>query len=252
MKYCDDHAALLDLYVDGELSPQEMAAVQAHLNECPGCRAYVDDALALRAAFPTVDETEVPDGFAESVMAAIQAQTTPGAPKAGTKKSPWPRLLASLAACCAIVLLIRGVGLGNGSKGEPAADMAAPMVSEAYMEVPSEPAAQEEGDTQSTLTASAPADLLPMCEAAKNMTEDITRTASSYFVVLTLPADALEMEQLADCPPVSQADGETQYELSADAYAALLDELDASGIRSLAQEQTGNESETALVVVMAP
>lgn len=197
MKYCDDHAALLDLYVDGELSPQEMAAVQAHLDECPGCRAYVDDALALRAAFPTVDETEVPDGFAESVMAA-------------------------------------------------------PMVSEAYMEVPSEPAAQEEGDTQSTLTASAPADLLPMCEAAKNMTEDITRTASSYFVVLTLPADALEMEQLAGCPPVSQADGETQYELSADAYAALLDELDASGIRSLAQEQTGNESETALVVVMAP
>ena len=72
MKYCDDYAALLDLYVDGELSSDELSDVQAHLDTCPGCRAYVDDALSLRAAFPDVEDTEVPDGFAEGVMAAIR------------------------------------------------------------------------------------------------------------------------------------------------------------------------------------
>ena len=45
MKYCEEYAALLDLFVDGELSLEEMLEVQAHLDECPACRAYVDDAL---------------------------------------------------------------------------------------------------------------------------------------------------------------------------------------------------------------
>ena len=52
MKYCENFAALLDPFVDGELSPDEMARVQAHLDGCPACRAYVDDALAIRASFP--------------------------------------------------------------------------------------------------------------------------------------------------------------------------------------------------------
>ena len=64
MKYCEDCAALLDLYVDGELSPDDMDRVRAHLETCSGCRAYVDDALAIRAAFPDVEDTEVPTGFA--------------------------------------------------------------------------------------------------------------------------------------------------------------------------------------------
>ena len=60
MKYCEDFAALLDPFVDGELTPDEMARVQAHLDECPACRAYVDDVLAIRAAFPDVEDTELP------------------------------------------------------------------------------------------------------------------------------------------------------------------------------------------------
>ena len=116
MKYCEDFAALLDLYVDGELSPEEMARVQAHLDTCPGCRAYVDDALAIRAAFPDVEDTEVPTGFAESVMSAVQAaaQERPAAPQA--KKRHWGRVLLPLAACCAIVILLHGV---TGSKNSP-------------------------------------------------------------------------------------------------------------------------------------
>ncbi len=116
MKYCEDCAALLDLYVDGELSPEDMDRVRAHLETCSGCRAYVDDALAIRAAFPDVEDTEVPTGFAESVMSAVQAaaQERPAAPQA--KKRHWGRVLLPLAACCAIVILLHGV---TGSKNSP-------------------------------------------------------------------------------------------------------------------------------------
>ena len=116
MKYCEDCAALLDLYVDGELSPEDMDRVRAHLETCSGCRAYVDDALAIRAAFPDVEDTEVPTGFAESVMSAVQAaaQEKPAAPQA--KKRHWGRVLLPLAACCAIVILLHGV---TGSKNSP-------------------------------------------------------------------------------------------------------------------------------------
>ena len=77
MKYCEEFAALLDPYVDGELPLEEAARVRAHLAVCGGCRAYVQAALAIRDAFPDAEETEVPEGFAEGVMAAVRANAAP-------------------------------------------------------------------------------------------------------------------------------------------------------------------------------
>ena len=77
MKYCEDFAALLDPYIDGELSPEETARVREHLRSCDGCRAYVQAALTMRDAFPAAEDTEVPAGFAEGVMAAIRADAAP-------------------------------------------------------------------------------------------------------------------------------------------------------------------------------
>ena len=106
MNTCETYAALLDLFVDGELSLEEMLEVQAHLDECPACRAYVDDALAMQASFPDAEETEIPEGFAAGVMAKIQADIAarPASPHK-KKKTPWVGVLASLAACCAIVII---------------------------------------------------------------------------------------------------------------------------------------------------
>ena len=73
MDTCQEFAALLDLYVDGELPPAEAERVQAHLETCGVCRSYVDDIQAIRAAFPTIEDTPVPEGFADGVMAAIRA-----------------------------------------------------------------------------------------------------------------------------------------------------------------------------------
>ena len=70
MKYCEEFAALLDPYVDGELPLEEAARVRAHLAVCGGCRAYVQAALAIRDAFPDAEDTEMPEGFAETNFSA--------------------------------------------------------------------------------------------------------------------------------------------------------------------------------------
>lgn len=40
MLNCDEVAERLYSYLDRELSPEEMAAVQRHLNACPPCRRW--------------------------------------------------------------------------------------------------------------------------------------------------------------------------------------------------------------------
>lgn len=112
MKYCKDYAALLDPFVDGELTAGEMEQVQAHLETCPGCRAYVDDALAIRAGFPDVESTVVPEGFAVGVMERIRKETEGKEKVVKMRRRPARRWagMAALAACCALVILVRTSG----------------------------------------------------------------------------------------------------------------------------------------------
>ena len=111
-----ENTALLDAFVDGELTAAEMAEVQAHLAECPDCQAYVDDALAIRADFPTAESTELPADFAGHVMQAV-AKT----PRSRPKKQPWGKLAAA-AACLAVIVLVQyGAGLSRSASNEAAA-----------------------------------------------------------------------------------------------------------------------------------
>ena len=52
MTYCKEFSALLDPYIDGELSPEETARVREHLHTCDGCRAYVQRIPLCRMASP--------------------------------------------------------------------------------------------------------------------------------------------------------------------------------------------------------
>lgn len=131
MTCCEEYAALLDLFVDGELVTEEMTRVRSHLETCPGCRAYVDDVLAIRAAFPGVEDTEVPEGFAESVMERIQADAAAGELKdrkdrknRKNSRRRWAGTLTALAACFAVALLVQGVPWDANDGAAPAGDVA--------------------------------------------------------------------------------------------------------------------------------
>ena len=159
MKYCEEYAALLDLFVDGELSLEEMLRVQEHLDTCPACRAYVDDALAMSAAFPNAEDTEVPEDFAAGVMARIQSSGVAAAPKK-KKKTPWVGLVASLAACCAIVIIQQNGPLAGGAANmeSAVAYMSAAADTAVEESCPEEaPAAESIAITESTAEAGAPA-----------------------------------------------------------------------------------------------
>lgn len=111
-----ENAALLDAFVDGELTAAEMAEVQAHLAECPGCQAYVDDALAIRADFPTAESTELPADFTDHIMQAV-AKT----PQSRPKTQPWGKLAAA-AACLAVIVLVQySAGLSSRNTSNEAA-----------------------------------------------------------------------------------------------------------------------------------
>lgn len=194
MNICARFAALLDPYVDGELEVEEMLLVQEHLETCPACRAYVDDALAIRAAFPGVEETEVPEGFAGAVLERIRAQgqtrtAVPVAPVKKRRTAPWIRTALPLAACCAIVILLaQGPLTGVRSTksvagGEVTADTAAPaeaMDDDAPEAAPEESwdltaAPKEEADLQPQADIPAPAAEYSALEGAGEAEDGLSR-----------------------------------------------------------------------------
>lgn len=245
MKYCEEFSALLDLFVDGELSPGDMVRVQAHLDGCAACRAYVDDALAIRAAFPLAEDTAVPDGFAEGVMERV---------KASPRRSPvrrWGKPLASLAACCAIVLLLAPL-LSGGKKAE------APAMAAATADAPTERAmgyaltagqgasAEEKAVEESAAEEGA----APYSDTAAPETEMAAKAsltdAAPYSALstLSLPPEAAFL--LADFTPVEECADQSRYELSQQEYADLVCALDEAKI-PYTMDDLGSETVQVLV-----
>ena len=147
----EQYAALLDAYIDGALSEQDAARVREHLTQCPECQSYVSDALAMRELFPGLEETEVPEGFAESVMSALPAQKI-------IWRRQWTKIAAPLAACVAVALLIGGLsGLRMGGAASMDSSGATPETAEfdgaAYPETPLESAEAPEAELYSVTTA---------------------------------------------------------------------------------------------------
>ena len=245
MKYCEHFAALLDPFVDGELSPEEMARVQAHLDGCSTCRAYVDDALAIRAAFPDAEDAEVPEGFAEGVMARIrtkatsQAETVSRAEASSQKKTfrPWLKALASLAACCAIVLLAAPM-FSHSSKTEAApaeapaaaADTGASTERVMGFAYTAEKATAEESaeEAREDLASSKLYDAAPAPSAADSgATAYCTEADTTSWLTLTAEeAGSL----LADVTPAEETETELRYELTSGELENLLTALSEAGI----------------------
>ncbi|MCI8689569.1 MAG: hypothetical protein HFF87_04565 [Oscillibacter sp.] len=275
MKYCTEYAALLDLFVDGELDTAEMERVQAHLEDCPGCRAYMDDALLIRAAFPDVEDVEVPEGFAAGVMERIRAD---GKKNAEAQKSGrrWLRTLVPLAACCTLVVLLSngpklfsgggengvnmsgsssGADTGAGEPAEYAAPAGAPQETEAASEetvdgTPGLAAARgyaadiEQG--QQNMLASTPA------EFGEIESEAVYDDGMETIPVLTMTAQEAG-ELLNDWTLERETDGVRRYVLTAEQYGTLLAALAEDEDGAYAKvDRTESPDGTIIVEVTGP
>jgi hypothetical protein len=113
-----DHEKLrtdLGAYVLGALPPDEVAAVEAHLATCAGCRAERDDLLPaagalgdLRALAPgRPAAAPAPDGLDARVLAGIDAEA------ARERRTAWARRagLAAVAGAAAAAVLVAGLAV---------------------------------------------------------------------------------------------------------------------------------------------
>ncbi len=277
MKYCEEYAALLDLFVDGELPAEDMKRIGDHLGECPGCRAYVDDALVIRAGFPDVEGTVVPDGFTGEVMERIRRDSDRDKKIVELKRRGgrrWMRTAAALAACCALIILVRtGPGNdaapagGNGSAYDTAAVIEggeagiAPQAAPESREGPAEeiqmaPAARskaiepynDEQGLKAALTAGADMAPAASAEAAPEAAMD----GGQFYASPSAPEKALYLtteeagELLDGFTAVWENAVERRYELSREEYRALLETLGRQ------EELPEAEEGPFLVVVSGP
>lgn len=75
------HEAIQDLlssYLDGELGPDERAAVEAHIGRCSSCREELDLLRLTLDALRDMPQLEAPSGFAEAVMGQVEAEAPAG------------------------------------------------------------------------------------------------------------------------------------------------------------------------------
>lgn len=97
----DEYKEKLSAFLDGELTDAERDDVLAHLETCAACQTYLAELTALRDALGDMEDVDVPEGFADGVLARLYEEKMPQKTK---KRNPW-RGIATLAACAAVVVL---------------------------------------------------------------------------------------------------------------------------------------------------
>ncbi|NOK61477.1 MAG: hypothetical protein GFH27_549311n116 [Chloroflexi bacterium AL-W] len=66
----------LDLYLDGQLDPEEQAHIEAHLTECPTCQQELATLEDLFVAFDELSQADLPVDLTEAVLTQIALPVT--------------------------------------------------------------------------------------------------------------------------------------------------------------------------------
>lgn len=70
---CSSCEPLLDRYIEGTLTPRNMADVAAHLRGCDHCRALLDELKVVDGLLFTTRVPELPQNFTFAVMAEVNS-----------------------------------------------------------------------------------------------------------------------------------------------------------------------------------
>ena len=98
MKCCEQYAAALSAFVDGELSENEKEEVLSHVEHCRNCREYLSELMIVHTMFEEMPELDAPEGFSERVLERVHEEKR----ERSRHRRAWPRVLA---ACFALLVV---------------------------------------------------------------------------------------------------------------------------------------------------
>lgn len=104
---CAETRDLLPLYADGEIGPEERAALERHIGKCENCRAELDAIMALRSRIKTAGSHALPAGLAERIGAALDTEE-----KRPSAAPAWRRYAAMAASHLLVAVLASGIVYG--------------------------------------------------------------------------------------------------------------------------------------------
>ena len=91
MKCCEQYAAALSAFVDGELSENEKEEVLSHVEHCQNCREYLSELMIVHTMFEEMPELDAPEGFSERVLERVHEEKR----ARSRHRRAWPRVLAA-------------------------------------------------------------------------------------------------------------------------------------------------------------
>ena len=129
---CAQALELISARLDGELSPEEDAALQAHLELCPDCKRLADSLRGMDALLSSLEEP-APKSLKQGVLYRIDQAS-------GKAKKPrrWFGPGTAIGAVAAALVLLVGLGIiPLNARKNSSVDFAAPVqTDEAWMESP--------------------------------------------------------------------------------------------------------------------
>ena len=78
--FCADALRNLYLYLDRELGPDELSAVEAHLHECSPCFEAYDVEAEFRIVIAAKSRAPLPADVRDRLQSMLEGLATPGAP----------------------------------------------------------------------------------------------------------------------------------------------------------------------------
>lgn len=160
---CEEALELISGHLDGENTEAEEAALRAHLEGCPACRAALDDYGALDLALADL-EAEPPAALAQGVLTRAAAEKS----AAGRR---WRRYGgAALAAAAVIALVLTTSRLPSLQKGRAST-----------VEPAAEPAVQSDVPAPASLLPAEDAESRAYSPAAEFQAADVTFAGGPFF-----------------------------------------------------------------------
>ncbi len=157
MSGCERALDLIGLRLDGPLSPEEQRELDAHLEQCPACRAAARELEELEGALVQLGECDPPPQLVSGVMERVRADSAP-AKVVPLWKRPAFRGALGMAACAALCigLLPQMAGLSSGGGNSTGAAPASASESQAVSSTPAAGAYAAGGETSPSAEDTAP------------------------------------------------------------------------------------------------